>query len=980
MNRLIICVILLWLASVNVLANNVRVNGELVRARHESGKIQLNFSISWNNGWNDPYNWDAVWVFVKYRLKTDVGAWKHANIELTGSNATGLNLCVGENGVGAFLFPQMNGAADVTDKGVALVLSDMTGIPVADALSVDKVEFSIHLIEMVLVPEGAFYAGDGNAKNTIWSVENDKKGQAALIDKAGSLAINAGDDYLTLGETYPKGYSGFYAMKYELSQAQYVDFLNKLSRTQQEQRIVGLAAMKPGEYIFGSRNKPSARNGIVLFVNEPDRPAIFAHNLTQDTRYNAEDDGQNLACNYLSPYEMLCYCDWAGLRPMTELEFEKSCRRPYPETALVGGYAWNTTDYHAVAGEGDMVNAYQGTEYVQEAIKNVNVGNSMGPLRCGVFASHPDGVTQESSGASCNGLMEMSGNLREICYAAEAKVGRRNIADYLGDGELNATGFVTINEVFWPQNRTDFIPRGGGFTSGNTELQVSDRSLVGYIVDKNMQDSTLGFRAVRDVPDAKTYADAGRIVGENGRMVDTVVGSSNVVSYQVSNYTLPSFFGQENGMNFRYEWYLKKGDEPMELLTGETGESLNYQDVFENTTDKALAYRFRRDARCPGGVVSTEEVVVWVLNLEPNFSTLADVVDECDVAQGITVTLGVDALFSWEVNGVQKFSESGKSSTYKAKRSHFNNATGNKEVICRMEVGKHTQEQAVQITIEPKTANPADCPCGTTIEYDGEEYPTVQIGTQCWMAKNLNVGDRMAQNVGSLMHKEDGIQKICWDNSTQNCKVYGGMYTWWEVLCGGKCNDNFADDGGGLMQTEAKLTPENLKSYGVKYSADGKHIQGICPDGWHIPSDAEWIVLEKFIGMTDAGTTNEKSWGRKMNTGKSVKVLMREYGYGDNTWCTGDCNSTGFSAYIGGYIENDDNGTAKSLINHQLSVRWWVGLSTTAGQTGNTREALVRGITMNLIDVSNQKNALPGMGKHRVSRRSYMYVRCLRNN
>lgn len=980
MNRLIICLLLFWLTSLNGLANNVRVNGELVRARHQSGKIQLNFSVSWNNGWNDPYNWDAVWVFVKYRLKTDVGAWKHANIESTGSAATGLNLCVGENGVGAFLFPQMNGAADVTDKGVALVLSELTGISMDDALSADKVEFSIHLIEMVLMPEGAFYAGDGKAKNTIWSVENDKKGQAALIDKAGSLAINAGDDYLTLGETYPKGYSGFYAMKYELSQAQYVDFLNKLSRTQQASRITGLATMKPGEYIFGDRSKPSARNGIVLYVNEPDRPAIFAHNLTQDTRYNAEDDGQNLACNYLSPYEMLCYCDWAGLRPMTELEFEKSCRRPFPETALAGGYAWNTTTYRAIAGEGDMVNAYQGTEYVQEAAKNVNAGNHMGPVRCGAFAAHPDGVSQEESGASCNGLMEMSGNLREICYTALANVGYRpNRTEYLGDGELNGTGFVNINNDFWPQNKADFIPKGGGFSSGDTELQVSDRSLINYIVDIKMQDSTLGFRAVRDVPDITTYADGGRIVGENGRMADTVVGSSNVVSYQVANYTLPSFFGEASGVGFHYEWYLKKGDQPMELLTGETGEALNYQGVFENTTDHAVAYRFRRDARCPSGVISTEELVVWVLNLEPNFSTLADVVDGCDVAQGITVTLGVEAFFSWEFDGNQVFGESGKSSTYKARRSHFDNQEGNHEVICQIKVGKHTQTQAVQITVKPKTTDPADCPCGTTVEYAGGEYPTVEIGTQCWMAKNLNVGDRMAQDVGSLMHKEGGIQKICWDDRISNCSLYGGMYTWWEVLCGGKCSANFADDGGGLMQTEENLKPANLKSYGVKYSADGKYIQGICPDGWHIPSDAEWKVLEGFIGMASSAIGTE-SWGRKMNTDKSVKVLMQEYGYGDNTWCSGDCNSTGFSAYIGGYIENDDNGTAKSLINHQLSVRWWVGLSETAGVSGSRRDALVRGITMNLTDVKNQKSALPGMGRHRVSRRSYMYVRCLRNN
>lgn len=960
MNRLIICLILLWLASVDIFANNVRVNGELVRARHQSGKVQLNFSVSWNNAWNDPYNWDAVWVFVKYRLKTDAGAWKHANVELTGHEATGLNLCVGDNGVGVFLFPQMNGAADVTDKGVALVLSELAGIPVDDAISADKVEFSVQLIEMVLVPEGAFYAGDGKAKNTIWSIEN--ADQAALIDKSGALKINVGNDNWTLEATYPKGFSGFYAMKYELSQAQYVDFLNKLSRRQQEYRIPGLASMKPGEYIFGDKTKPSARNGIVVYINEPDRPAIFAHNLTQDIRYNAEDDGQNLACNYLSPFEMLCYCDWAGLRPMTELEFEKSCRRPFPETALVGGYAWNTANYSAVAGEGEVINAYQDTEYVQDAAKNVNAGNHMGPLRCGAFASHPDGVTQESAGASCNGLMEMSGNLREICYSVEASVGYRNIADYLGDGELNGEGIVTTNETFWPQS--GFIPKGGGFSSGNTELQVSDRSLIHYITDNRMQDSTLGFRAVRDVPDIKTYADGGRIVGENGRMTDTVVSSSNVISYQVSNQTLPSFFGKESGMSFQYEWYLKKGDQPMELLAGETGESLNLQDVFENTTDNALAYRFRRDARCPGGVISTEELVVWVLNLEPDFSILADVVDGCDVAQGVKVTLGADAVFSWEVNGVEVFAESGKSSTYKAKRTHFGNAEGVHEVICRIKVGKHIQTQPIHITVEPKTTNPADCPCGATIEYEGREYPTVQIGTQCWMAKNLNVGDRVSLENLENAHKEEGVQRGCMD--IMKCEQYGGLYTWWEVLCGGECSASFNASNTQWRGVDQTFNYNLLVSYGVKYVPDSKvDIQGICPDGWHLPSDNEWGILEKFIGITDQETYG---WDRKGD----VKSLMVS---GNSVWCpSGDCNTTGFSAYWGGYV----NKTATAITaDATKSVCWWSGLPI---KGGNKTTSIVRGITMNLSDVNNVPSVLPAMGKHRVARNSYMYVRCLRNN
>jgi uncharacterized protein (TIGR02145 family) len=97
---------------------------------------------------------------------------------------------------------------------------------------------------------------------------------------------------------------------------------------------------------------------------------------------------------------------------------------------------------------------------------------------------------------------------------------------------------------------------------------------------------------------------------------------------------------------------------------------------------------------------------------------------------------------------------------------------------------------------------------------DGKIYPTVQIGYQCWMAKNLNVGEMIN---GSVAATEDQIiQKYCFDNDPNNCNVFGGLYTWDEIT-----------------------------NYSLVIS------QGICPEGWHIPSEEEWGQLELYLGMRE---------------------------------------------------------------------------------------------------------------------------------
>jgi len=106
--------------------------------------------------------------------------------------------------------------------------------------------------------------------------------------------------------------------------------------------------------------------------------------------------------------------------------------------------------------------------------------------------------------------------------------------------------------------------------------------------------------------------------------------------------------------------------------------------------------------------------------------------------------------------------------------------------------------------------------CGDTFTYCDETYPTVSIGGECWMAKNLNVGTRIN---GTLEQTDNSIfQKYCYNNSRAQCTNYGGLYQWDEAM---------------------------------QYS-EVESAKGICPTGWHVPSDADFTALTRTV-IADPG-------------------------------------------------------------------------------------------------------------------------------
>ncbi len=102
---------------------------------------------------------------------------------------------------------------------------------------------------------------------------------------------------------------------------------------------------------------------------------------------------------------------------------------------------------------------------------------------------------------------------------------------------------------------------------------------------------------------------------------------------------------------------------------------------------------------------------------------------------------------------------------------------------------------------------PFTCDDTLTDIRDNKKYPTIQIGSQCWLAVNLNHG----QQIGGSSAQRDNclVEKYCYNDHPTNCIQYGALYQWDE-----------------LMRYE-----------------DTEEIQGLCPPGWHVPSEADWNQL-----------------------------------------------------------------------------------------------------------------------------------------
>lgn len=301
----------------------------------------------------------------------------------------------------------------------------------------------------------------------------------------------------TLASGFPTGYAAFYAMKYELSQQQYVDFLNVLTRDQQDERTATALPAGSGSitnrYVMSGGSSLSFRNGIRCDATVDEQlPLLFYCDLDGDGTGGEATDGKALACNYLSWADLAAYVDWAGLRPMSELEYEKVARGT--RATVADAYAWGNNSATAATA---LSNGGSDQEVASNGGANAHFGNEAGiggPMRVGSFARLES--SRAAAGASFYGMPDLSGNLWERCVSVGNASGRAYDGQH-GDGQLGANGRADVAN--WPGN--DAVGsglRGGDFSGPAARMAVSDRERAAEAVAS--RENNTGGRAVRSQP------------------------------------------------------------------------------------------------------------------------------------------------------------------------------------------------------------------------------------------------------------------------------------------------------------------------------------------------------------------------------------------------------------------------------------------------------------------------------------------------
>ena len=473
---------LMLLSTATLNANNLIVSqtAYLVEKNTSLHSIKVKFDLSWENSWkvnSAPNNWDAAWLFIKFKVNNS--EWKHATLDTILENFTVTN----NNSIPATFNPTNAG------KGVFITRLDYdTGNNNLDCVKLrwnygldgvgdnDSIQVKVFAIEMVYVPQGGFHLGSGGSDSAhFYTYPSSSSTYMVNSENALNVGTTTGNLYYTpsnytgdglgpIPATFPKGFKAFYCMKYEITQEQYAEFLNSLTATQKSARY------------FNNFNN---YRYYIKLVN-----GIYGCDGNNNGILNEADDGQNIACNWLSYSDGAAYADWSGLRPMTELEYEKACRGT--ASPISNEYAWGNATLIAVT---SISNPRTTNEEALPSNANCVSGNfTQGPMRVGNFARSSS--NRQQSGGSYYGIMELSCNLWERIITVGNPTGR-SFTGLNGDGILGGDG--NANVTGWPSgNSVGSGYRGGDWNNLENSGRVSDRIYAAYI--SSIRFFTVGFR------------------------------------------------------------------------------------------------------------------------------------------------------------------------------------------------------------------------------------------------------------------------------------------------------------------------------------------------------------------------------------------------------------------------------------------------------------------------------------------------------
>lgn len=454
-------------------ANNISISALKIEKTDQGTFIQ--FTLAWENAWHNAKNHDAAWLVVKFKPQDPYSGARHCLLNAENhqvlakipSNIPDPGFKVSADNVGLFVYPgevyrgnvQWNLRLSLNTRGSGIG-EFMAG------------EWQVYALEMVYVPAGAYYLGDpdtlsrtaaaffGNDPNSLFKVEQEDQ-PIAIGSQPGQLnyrpnePIYQGDRQGPIPAAFPKGAQAFYIQKYEITQGSYASFLNNLG-----------AQASYFRSNFGGKDYSKSR-GSLQFEND---------------RYAAKSPNRPL--NFVSWDDGCAFADWAGLRPMTELEFEKACRGP--EAPIAHQFPW-------------------GSDNKKDLARFVDLDDEL-KLKAGNSEAQLSDQTRAVFGASYWWVMDLAGSLWERVVSIGHPSGRAYRGTH-GDGRLSGYGYATNAD--WPfgdDERTGgYGYRGGGYyehgkpeTSFNPHSPISWRNYAAWA--GGPRSIAYGFRCVRTAP------------------------------------------------------------------------------------------------------------------------------------------------------------------------------------------------------------------------------------------------------------------------------------------------------------------------------------------------------------------------------------------------------------------------------------------------------------------------------------------------
>jgi formylglycine-generating enzyme required for sulfatase activity len=496
---------------------SLQANDLVISNTSYDGNETITFDLSWKNSWRtsitQPYNYDGIWIFVKVRECTQKNlgspsgfthAWLSTNVgdhSATNSVPGGESLTVEvgttditgtPRGMGIFIY-QTDDVTEAKDISTTVTLrwdkatqaGEMAEIDIADNYDVQ-----VFGIEMVNIPQGDFYLGDGASSNCFrdGSLNPYQVTSESSFTVSGTNNRDINPATGNVNANFPKGWDVFWIMKYEITQQQYAEFLNTLTPVQAQERTTDdIFTMNDRVYVMSDNGNVIYRQAIVLDPQGDKRTDRFYVNLDNDNIYNETEDGLGISCNYLSLRDVFAYLDWAALRPLTEFEYEKSCRGSiYPQ---LNEYAWGSVGITEIQG---IVNSGMSNERaIASGVGLCNHGGggagASGPMRVGFAATST--TNRAEAGCSYYGVLDLTGNVMEPYISIYNDVTITNTFNGSpGDGELSSDGYHNV--ATWPVHTGDAdfgtaLVKGGSWAQAAGYNHVSRRDEEEYYDNDN---------------------------------------------------------------------------------------------------------------------------------------------------------------------------------------------------------------------------------------------------------------------------------------------------------------------------------------------------------------------------------------------------------------------------------------------------------------------------------------------------------------